>query len=239
MASSPAQPLRPSDCPACKHCAHQEGCGLLTFAASQLGAVCALIVGGVFYFLQILATETVTSKTVSGPTAPLSGPELVFRRQFWAILLITAIYYAVAEWLLEERDYHTLRKIKLSTLEFWMRVFLAVMFGVAAAGTPEPLRMGLSAIHSSFFVLALIYLVFLLWDVIVSEGGEVKLAWRVAILDAVGAVLTLACLWTHHVSPTFASLFIVPTIMLPGILLYQNSKELGLWTRLLDRNALR
>src|SRR5690242_9423294 len=119
MAGAPGnQIIRPQDCPSCKQNCPNEPCGIQTLSASQLGAVLGLIFGALLYLLRIFQDN----KEV--PLAPvvLEHEDIALSEYFWAILLISALYYAVAEWVLEERDYITLRKLPLAIFEFWLRV---------------------------------------------------------------------------------------------------------------------
>src|SRR6266481_415901 len=175
MVTSTLQPTnqcpRPADCPACVRNT-QEACGIKTVTASQIGAVAALVVGGIFFALQVVF-----------PSSPLPSQNSLlpqeggFADEFWVILCISAVYYAVAEWDAEECRYHELRLVqwptfmkwnwlrtkplaKLSYWEFWIRVGLAATFGAAAAGVPEYLRFGMTEVHSSCLLLAWIYVGF-------------------------------------------------------------------------------
>ena len=155
-----AQYARPTACPACKQFCPKEDCGLLTLSASQLGAILGLIFGAGLYFAQ--------SYMGGATTLRVEREDIKLFEQFWTILLLSGLYYAIAEWVLEERDYIKLRRLRKAKLEFWLRVSLAVMFGVAVAGAPEILRFGLAPLHASFFLLAIIYLGFLFWDVLIA-----------------------------------------------------------------------
>lgn len=232
------QSKRPVDCPSCQHNSPSESCGLLTFSASQLGAVVALIVGAILYLVQIAYTFLGWSKPA------LEDNELIFfREEFWAVLFLSALYYTLGEWVQEEKNYHRLRAIRGAELEFWVRVGLAAMFAVAVAGPPEVLDLGVSRTHASFLVLAVIYLGFLLWDVIVALGGEPNLAWEMARLDFPGGALILACLWLHSpASPAFE--LITPFLLLamavmPFVLLYKSYKQINFWNRIRDRASRR
>src|SRR5690349_21409592 len=110
--ADPIQITRPQDCPACVSSTATEGCGLLTLSASQLGAVLALMLGGLFYLIQIVDRASSGNGTLLGSSERLSDQEFFFTEEFWVILFITALYYAVAEWRVEEQDYRTLRAIK-------------------------------------------------------------------------------------------------------------------------------
>jgi len=236
--SHPKTLPRPNNCPV-----STGACGLRTLAASQIGTICALILGLIFYLWHILGV-------LRG-----SDEDVVITELFWAILFLTALYYAIAEWLLEEQDFqllHTLvwptyvpswirnRKwLTLAGVEFWIRALLVSAFGVAAAGIPEPLRLGLSPIHSSFFVLSIIYLLFLFWDLIVCEGGQIALAWRVVWGDLMGALLTLSCLWTHRAYPRCAGLLFIMTLIFIALLFSKVSKKIRLLTRIGNRALLR
>lgn len=184
--------IRPANCPAVLHRRHEEGCGLLTVSASQIGTVLALVIGALLYLGQMLHK-----------TAPaVDQSEDVYATEFfWTILFLSALYYLIAEWVLEERDYHKLRNMspRRRAVEFWWRVALGALFGVAVAGLPEFFFRELGGrIHASTFALLLIYAGFLLWDLIVATGGQVEMAWRVVRGDFVGLLLVAACLWTHE-----------------------------------------
>jgi|GEM_PF-3597022 len=187
------QYVRPSECPAVRQCCPSETCGLRTISASQLGTLFGLIAGATLYFVQL----SFGSKAARAD----QHEDVILFEQFWIILLITALYYAIAEWVLEERDYIKLRQLRRAKLEFRVRVFLAIMFGVAVAGAPDILQFGLGPYHISFFLLAIIYLGFLYWDVIVAGDGAPELVRRVVVYDFIGMLLALACLWTHVLYP--------------------------------------
>jgi len=217
-----------------------EGCGLLTLSASQLGAVVALILGAGLYLLNLIFWNQSVSHVATAKAAGASRDELMFTQLFWAILFITALYYAIAEWLLEERDYRRLRVLSkpLAYVEFYLRVALAGMFGIAAAGIPEPLRFGLSDIHASFLVLASIYVGFLFWDMLVAFAGEVELPWRVARGDFFCGGLTLGALWLHQ-RAELATLIVLAAALVPFGLLTSNVSKFQLWKRLTNRDLLR
>src|SRR5436305_988484 len=97
---------RPESCPACQHCkiGEDEGCGLRTFSASQIGAVAALVCACLLFLWKLAGEMSASVLTLPGASA--AEREMYFSFQFWAILLITALYYAVGEWVAEEQDYH-------------------------------------------------------------------------------------------------------------------------------------
>lgn len=247
---------RPQDCPACTKCKNpgKEGCGLLTLSASQLGAVVALVFGCMSYLFQLLGARPGNEGVgLTGRDLASNSQERMFTEQFWAILFLTALYYAVAEWALEEQDFGKLRtlawpqrvpfplsRVRLPIFEFWLRVGLAGIFGVAAAGIPEIFRTGLSSIHASFILLAIIYLLFLFWDLIVYEGGQKEhqeIVDRVVWYDFGGAILILLCLWTHHRWPDVATFLIMITACLAFIKLWMAAKNVHLLSRILDRDG--
>jgi hypothetical protein len=167
-----------------------------------------LVTGATFYLLSVLQ---------AGGHPKIQTEDVTLRTQFWAILLLSALYYLVAEWVLEEKDYLSLRKLSWAGIEFWLRVGLAVMFGMALPGLPERLRFGMTDLHASFFFVSLIYLGFLSWDVIVAQCGATQLVKRVVALDFGGLVLILTCLWTHATHPNLAGLLTLAAFGLPLI----------------------
>jgi hypothetical protein len=236
MGAGANQIIRPQDCPSCKQNRPNESCGILTLSASQLGAVLGLVIGAVLYLFRIFQD---TNGTSIAPAA-VEHEDIALSEYFWAILLISALYYAVAEWVLEERDYLTLRSLPLAVFEFWLRVGLAVLFGVAVAGAPEALSFSLSSLHASFFILCMIYIGFLFWDVIVAGGGQGNLVRRVVWFDFGGLMLILLCLWTHALFPTavpFIILFAFGVVLVKFALLFafKDYNHERFWKRSLQR----
>jgi hypothetical protein len=167
-----------------------------------MGALVGLIFGAVWSATQALLTIPGSMRVEHEDPAQTE--------YFWAILLGSALYYAVAEWLLEERDYIKLRAMKKCRgIEFWLRAALTFMFGVVVVGPPEALRFGLSPLHSSFLLLCVIYVGFLLWDVIVAIGGLDELVRRVVWFDFGGVVIIVLCLWTHNKAPALTPILVM------------------------------
>ena len=223
------EPKRPTECPCVKQQRPIAACGLLTVSASQIGSAAGLIVGAIFYLVSVLS---------AGGHPNIQTEDVTLRTQFWAILLLSALYYLVAEWVLEENDYHKLRDLPWARFEFWLRVGLGVMFGMAIPGLPEALRFGLGDLHASFFFVSIIYLGFLLWDVVVASCGATHLVKRVVGTDFGGLVLILICLWTHATYPNLAGILTLVAFGLPLIQLYIAIRQFGverLYKRTLQR----
>ena len=214
---------------------------MLTFSASQLGAVVALIIGALCYLGQLVVQWHQTSNLTSSLAGVAAAErELFFSLEFWAILFMTVLYYAVGEWAAEERDYYKLRKVKWAVFEFWWRVGLAGAFGVAAAGTPGGLRFGLlTPSHASALFLVVIYLGFLFWDIVVFEGGKTDLRWRIIIGDFAGGCLILTCLWLHYTSWIGAIFALLAAFGLNLIFLMLSLQDVKFGKRISHRECLR
>jgi hypothetical protein len=218
-----------------------------TLSASQLGTLGALFLGLIFNLIQMRDGDKPFTTFV------VSAESKDFVDLFWSVLAFTAFHYLFAEWALEEKRYQQLRTIqwtgrlqfleryhcRLGVVEFWFRVFLAGGIGVAAAGEPTYLRFGLSAFHASFFSVALIYLGFLFWDLIVSEGGYTDLDGKVVAVDTAGAIIVLGCIWFHKGIEELALFGIIGLLVLLVALLIPVGSELHFWKRLVNRHLQR
>jgi hypothetical protein len=112
------------------------------------------------------------------------------------------------------------------------------MFGLAVAGVPKSMRLGLNYLHASFFVLCIIYLGFLFWDLIVASGGGEALVNRVIVSDFAGLLLVLGCLWTHAAMPLLAPLVIVGVLIFIVVKLAHIASQFEMkriWKRELQR----
>jgi hypothetical protein len=183
-------------------------CELPTFTAFQIGSICALILALVVYAVGEFAYET-------------TEPEAA---QFWLAFLITAIYYTICEWRIEEQYFSNLRNLKwrddslrglwivsfwiaplraipLAFLEFVIRVAVVVLLAAAVTAIPRGSRMGITGVHAGYVVIIGVYLLFLLWDVLLVEGKQEELAHRFLVPDLIGFGLIAASFYFHHKSP--------------------------------------
>src|ERR1022692_2917887 len=115
------EPKRPANCP-CVQYDPSAGCGLRTVSASQIGSALGLVIGAVVYLAQLFNEARDASGSLVAVPPPMEFEDIVLREQFWAILLLSALYYLVAEWVLEENDYLKLRSLGCAKAEFWLRV---------------------------------------------------------------------------------------------------------------------
>jgi hypothetical protein len=180
---------RADDCPAGR-------CELRTLSASQLGSLLGLIIGLVLYFLEAWRS--------------VSGRDADFFQHFVPIFSATVIYYFLAEWSIEETNFHDLRNLewpnrirtwffKPSSLEFLIRLFVVVLVALSVAlperwvrsfGFTDQVDWGLSCMMA-------IYELFLVWDAVVLIGGKPEVIAHFFVYDLVCGVLTLLCVWGH------------------------------------------
>jgi len=145
------------------------------------------------------------------------------------VFLTSALYYLVAEWLLEKEqflDYQKLEwaadsswifrllkkaKLTFSSFEFWVRAVAGVLFGLVVI--LPPIFPSSHELHSRFFYLALVYFYFLIWDLAIVDGGgeagRTLLKKTVIFTDTSGALLCLFALWLHDYIPGLSTLLIV------------------------------
>jgi len=166
-------------------------------AASQLGSILVL-----FIALVSLAAKTIFYRNDRG-----DGATLV---QFWLVFVATGLFYYLEECMIEEESFHRLRNLRwprigpeqgalsLQSLEYVVRVAAFVVLGVVGALIYRLNDYGLSGIDAGFIGLALVYILFLLWDVLVAVGGEVEMIWRLFWCDLIGTLLTLFLVLFHQ-----------------------------------------
>jgi hypothetical protein len=182
-------------------------CELCSLTASQFGSLLGLLAAFVLLLVGLL------KKTQDG-----EGDSSV---QFWVIFGLTALYYGFSEWTIETCNYQELRSLTWVAqapfwlrplrwfgspkwLEWWIRVIIIVLFGITAAGVPEVIRFGLSQMHAQYAAMIVIYGVFLLWDLVLVEGGATKLAWSFFWPDFIGYCLMVGYYCLHHIWNTTA-----------------------------------
>ena len=209
------KPHRGADCPV-SHCSTENPpqCELITIGASQVGAIVGLVVGLVAYFGKILRGMP-------------NSADRILAAEYAGLLLITAVFYFVEELALEEEWFLKLRKLKwsdkigalylrplrwipLDGLEFAVRVCIVVVFGLAASGAEF---LGLDKWDSGIFLMLVIYCLFLFWDSLVVEGGEIEIAASAAVGDLSGAIATIVFFYTHKSSPAVAGVSLVVLLL--------------------------
>jgi hypothetical protein len=157
-----------------------------SFTASQLGTMLSLVAAGVLYIWH----QGVDFQRGWNPLEHIQEIERVFSIQFYLILWITALYYVISEWVVEETDSTSLRTLRCATIEFWLRAILAVLLVVLAEGFPTDFdkALGLTHIHTQALGLAAIYWLFLFWDFMVTRSGH-NLAGPLLAGDFLGGLL--------------------------------------------------
>ena len=180
-------------------------CELRTFSASQIGSLLGLIVGIVIVIIHSLQTSSASS-------------DLGALWQFWCLFLTTAVYYAIEEWILEERDFAKLRQLRIDSwpnarflayLEFYVRVTIVVILGFTATIPGIMMDRGVRGIDAGLLCLVFIFNLFLFWDVVVCIGGQVDMIWRVFWGDLGGALLCLGYFYWHDRAPVIAVFFLI------------------------------
>ena len=138
----------------CEGFKDKDKCHLFSFTAFQVGSLSALVLGLIFYLFSHM---------------PKDPKDL----QFWALFVITAGTYTISEWLIEETDFDTLRKLdwpqkspgwlarhsfgmiplltklrnrlSLSWIEFFIRVLVVIFLAIAVTGIPDSWRESLAS----------------------------------------------------------------------------------------------
>ncbi len=196
-------------------------CELCTLSASQLGSLLALIVGLILYFLQA--------------STSLIGRDVDFFQHFVPIFAATVIYYFLAEWNIEETNFHDLRSLvwsgrfpswllKPSKIEFLIRLSVVVLVALSIAiperwvrtlGFGDQVDWGLACMLA-------IYELFLVWDALVLIGGKPKVIRDFFGFDLACGVLTLICVWGHMRMPHLAT---AAAFVLCGLVFHLTLKE--------------
>ena len=225
------QPHRGADCPI-NHCSagNPAQCELVTLGASQVGAIVGLVVGLLAYF----------GKVIHGMKNPADRTLAV---EYGGLLLITAVFYFVEELALEEDWFLKLRGLKwpakigapflrpfrwipLDRLEFIVRVCIVVVFGLAASGA-EFSSWGLDMWDSGILLMLFIYCLFLFWDCLMLEGGEIDIASSASVGDLTGGVATTIFFFTHKSNPEIAGPALVALSVVVAILAWPSFKKYG------------
>lgn len=223
------KPHRGADCPVNnRSTGNPAQCELVTLGASQVGAIVGLVVGLVAYFV----------KVIRGMPNPADRTLAV---EYGGLLLITAVFYFVEELALEEDWFLKLRALKwpakigapylrpfrripLDRLEFIIRVCIVVVFGLAASGA-EFSSWGLDMWDSGIVLMLFVYCLFLFWDSLMLEGGEVDIASSAAVGDMTGGVATIIFFYTHKSNPEIAGSALVALLVVVAILAWPSFKK--------------
>lgn len=232
---------RPKDCPI-RDCG--TGCELVTFSASQYGAIFTLI-GACFLTVY---------KILNGIGEETDKP-LAF--QYYMLLACSAAFYFFVEWKIESgMDFYRLRSITwgpqtskllwlfrwwvpLRYLEFGIRLLVSFLFGLAITAPSElhfANTLDVNSLDIGMLAMSTIYTLLVFWDWVVSEGGQTEIVWRVFIFDATGASLTFATLFCHLLKYKVASFVFV--FILFGVV-FSSLSNLVRVTNLIKRDRLR
>jgi hypothetical protein len=241
---APTPPARGPACPACDaHNANLAQCELKTLSASQVGSFGSLAITLVFLLHEILT--------------PLNRRyDEFFMGLFITIFVLTLMYYFVSEWVLEERRFYDLRMLTstrhpklakaLPYIEFYLRVLNALVLGLAASipatisARLAEIGLDLDPIGCGLAFMVILYNLFLLWDMIVQEGGQPDVIKGYFFGDLVGAILTLICFWAYPQHPYWAAFSTAGLLILVTVeTCLQRSDLANFFVRLCHRESLR
>jgi len=149
--------------------------------------------------LLLLGTMLMLSYKIYQDAASTEGGQIL-SIQYGAVLVTTTFCYLLGAWKIE-RDYiKATRNCNgiYATLEWMLRTLILVFIGIAALFFSGIFSLfGLPPIAAGLTFLATCSFLFLLWDAVMSLGGNTHVAWKFFPLDIFGALAVFVSLFSY------------------------------------------
>jgi hypothetical protein len=199
-----------------------------TITASQLAAFFSLVFGGILYVAKL-------AKTLRRDNLSIPQIENIFAIEFYSVLLITSIYYVISEWAAEEADSAALRSLKCAKREFWLRVVLSIFLVFVATALPQfSDELDMTPLHAQALGLAILYCLFLAWDLLVTHYGHNLSNWLL-LGDFLGGLLTISLLWCHWLVPFVGIILLIFMLMVSSVSMVDSARKFKLMERIFTR----
>ena len=85
-----------------------------------------------------------------------------------------------------------------SFLEWFLRAIILIFIGIASFLFSGVFTLfGIASITAGLIFISICFILFVVWDVLVTLGGSTELAWIFFPLDIVGALTIIFCLYSY------------------------------------------